>query len=587
MGFIPEQQIEELKSRIDIVDIISEYVDLKRAGSSFKGLCPFHNEKTPSFMVNRERNNFHCFGCHEGGDAISFIMKMENLEYIDAVKFIAEKLGISLEETEYSKEKISRNNKLYEINSKAARFYFKELLTNQLPQKYLMERQLSKNILNKYFLGYANHNNDLYKYLKKEGFEEQDMLDLGLIGEKNGSYYDKFRDRLIFPILNNKNKVIGFGGRTLNNNNIKYLNSPESDIFIKGKNVYGVNVIKRNKQDKIILVEGYMDVISLYNHGIDYALASLGTALTEDQAKIILRYSKEVYIAYDGDTAGIKATLRAIEIFKNLDVQLKILEFPNGMDPDEFIKLKGREAFEKMLNKASNVIDYKLKKLYESSQNQIDFIKGITEFLASIKGNVVRDLYIDKSAKFIGVTTDSLRNDVEIIIKKNSERDAFRNTNHFDNNKIGYKSYTSNVIKNVEKPVNNENTKKSLLQREILLYSLINEFSFNLLREFKDFLDNEDYSKIYKKIEKYYNDNLIIEDVLNMDSFINLGLNKEYDKLIKNEDVKLNSILEELKHRIEVFKLQTRLGEIKEELREKRGDKELLLEYTNLLQKLT
>ncbi|MFM1576218.1 DNA primase, partial [Helcococcus ovis] len=380
MGFIPEQQIEELKSRIDIVDIISEYVDLKRAGSSFKGLCPFHNEKTPSFMVNREKNNFHCFGCHEGGDAISFIMKMENLEYIDAIKFIAEKLGFSLEETEYSKEKVSRSNKLYEINSKAARFYFKELLTNQIPQNYLNERGLNKNILNKYFLGYANHNNDLYKYLKKEGFQEQDILDLGLIGEKNGNYYDKFRDRLIFPILNNKNKVIGFGGRTLNNNNIKYLNSPESDIFIKGKNVYGVNVIKRNKQEKIILVEGYMDVISLYNYGIDYALASLGTALTEEQAKLILRYSKEVYIAYDGDTAGIKATLRAIEIFKNLDVQLKILEFPNGMDPDEFIKLKGREAFDDMMKKASNVIDYKLKKLYESSENQINFIKEITQF---------------------------------------------------------------------------------------------------------------------------------------------------------------------------------------------------------------
>ncbi|MFM1564191.1 DNA primase [Helcococcus ovis] len=585
MGFIPEQQIEELKSRIDIVDIISEYVDLKRAGSSFKGLCPFHNEKTPSFMVNREKNNFHCFGCHEGGDAISFIMKMENLEYIDAIKFIAEKLGFSLEETEYSKEKVSRSNKLYEINSKAARFYFKELLTNQIPQNYLNERGLNKNILNKYFLGYANHNNDLYKYLKKEGFQEQDILDLGLIGEKNGNYYDKFRDRLIFPILNNKNKVIGFGGRTLNNNNIKYLNSPESDIFIKGKNVYGVNVIKRNKQEKIILVEGYMDVISLYNYGIDYALASLGTALTEEQAKLILRYSKEVYIAYDGDTAGIKATLRAIEIFKNLDVQLKILEFPNGMDPDEFIKLKGREAFDDMMKKASNVIDYKLKKLYESSENQINFIKEITQFLASIRGNVVRDLYIDKSAKFIGVTTESLRNDVDIIIKKNNQREEFRKSQNFNNNK---KRYINPTVKtHTVQKTENEN-KKNLLQREIIMYSMIDKYCYDELREFKNFLENDNFIKIYKKIEEHFEKNLIIEDILNMEIFNDLGLDIEYNNLIKNiEHAKLDSILLELKHRVEVFKLQTRLGEIKEELKEKRGDRELLLEYTNLLQKLT
>lgn len=579
MGFIPEQQINDLKDRIDIVDLISEYVNLKRAGSSFKGLCPFHNEKTPSFMVNREKNNFHCFGCHEGGDAISFIMKIENLGYIDAIKFIADKLGVVLEETEYSKDRVNRNNKYYEINSLAAKFYFKNLLTYDFPQEYLAKRGLDKKVLNKYFLGYARNDNSLYAFLKENGFEEKDMLDLGLIGESNGRYYDKFRDRLMFPILNNKNKVIGFGGRTLINHKIKYINSPESDIFIKGKNIYGVNVVNRNRRNKVILVEGYMDVIALYNKGIDYALATLGTALTEDQARMIKRYSNEIFIAYDGDTAGVKATLRAIDIFKNMDVHLGILEFPDDMDPDEYIKKYGKEAFDKLMDKATTPIDFKLNKLMESTNNKIEFINEIIMFLSTIQGNVIRDLYIDKSAKFIGVTTDSLRIDVNKEIEKNKSKEKYKT-----NIKRQSNGYISNKV--APKKVNYIDNHRIKLEKEIIIYSLLNKENFEKLSSESDFIEDTALKEIYSKITDMYLNQSFVESVTSLDVFKSLNLEKDYEAT-KNSESSLDGVLEELKERVEKFRLKSRIREIKEELKTKKNDKSLISEYTSLLQRLT
>lgn len=583
MGFIPEQQVNDLKDRIDIVDLISEYVNLKRAGSNFKGLCPFHNEKTPSFIVSREKNNFHCFGCHEGGDAISFIMKIENLDYVDALKFVAEKLGIILEETEFSKNVVSKNNKYYEINSLAAKYYFKNLLTSEFAQDYLEKRGLNKKILNKYFLGYAKNDNGLYNFLKDNGFAEEDMMNLGLIGNSNGRYYDKFRDRLIFPIINNKNKVIGFGGRTLIDHNIKYLNSPESDIFIKGKNIYGVNVLNRNKRDKILLVEGYMDVIGLYNQGIDYAVATLGTALTEDQANMVNRYSKEIYIAYDGDSAGIKATLRAIDIFKNLDVQLGVLEFPNGMDPDEYIKEFGKEKFENLISKATDPIDFKLNKLSEISLNKIDFIKSVIEFLSSIEGNVVRDLYTDKSAKFLGVTTESLRIDVnkEIIKKQNKV-----NINPSINTQKLKKGYVSSSDSKEKSGIYNDNSRRLFLEKEVVLYSLLDREKYEFLRSEESFIVNNNLKIMYAKIKDLYSKKIILETIINSDEFKSLNLEKDYN-LVKDKSIKTELVLEELKERIKNFKLKTRLKEVKEELKFEKNNKELLEEYSKILKKLT
>lgn len=578
MAFIKQDQIDELKERLDIVDIISEYVNLKRTGSSFKGLCPFHNEKTPSFSVSRERGYFHCFGCHERGDAISFIMKIENLNYVDALKFLAEKYGMTLEETYTSKENIEKRNRLYEINSMAAKFYMRNLLTHDFPQEYMQKRGLSKRILNKFFLGYAKNDNGLYEYLKSKNVTVEDMLELGLVSKFSNRIVDKFQDRLIFPILNNKNKVIGFGGRTLTDNKIKYLNSPESDIFKKRNNIYGVNIVNKSRnRNKILLVEGYMDVIGLYNKGIDYAVATLGTALTEEQAKMVKRYGNEVYIAYDGDTAGIKATLRAIDIFKNMDVQLAILEFPDNMDPDEYINKYGLKEFENLLKNATNPIDFKLQKLLDLTPNKSEFINEVITFLSEFKGNTVRDIYIDKAAKFLGVTTDSLRKDVDEKIKQNSKSTYKNNFQNFNN---GYKL---NTQENIDESKKNSDTYD--IEKLILVYSLTNENNYNRLKEYFNFVKDQDLSNICKSIDSVYQGKIAAESVLESNLFRkhNLFSNYSMAKLNADNEEVIDEIIERIKDKI----LRKELESIKDELVNKGSNKELINRYQELLKKLT
>lgn len=578
MGFIKQDQIDELKDRLDIVDIISEYVNLKRAGSSFKGLCPFHNEKTPSFSVSRERGYFHCFGCHERGDSISFIMKIENLNYVDALKFLADKYGMTLEESYSSQESIDRRKRLYEINSMAAKFYMKNLLTDDFPQEYMQKRGLSKRILNRFFLGYAKNDNGLYEYLKSKGVEDSEMLELGLVSQFNNRIVDKFQDRLIFPILNNKNKVIGFGGRTLTNNKIKYLNSPESEIFKKRNNVYGVNVLNKTRnQNKIILVEGYMDVIGLYNKGIDYSAATLGTALTEEQARIIKRYGNEIYIAYDGDTAGIKATLRAIDIFKNMDVQLEILEFPDGMDPDEYISKYGLEEFEKLLKNSTNPIDFKLQKLLDLSPNKSDFIKEVITFLSEFKGNTVRDIYIDKAAKFLGVTTDSLRKDVEEKINQNKKSKFGNNFQTYNN---GYKLNTRETIYDNEK-----NSDTYDIEKMIVVYSLTNKDNYNSLKDYFIFIKDKELLNISKSIDSVYKGEIAAESVLESDLFRKHNLFSYFSIAKLNADNE--EVINELIDRIEKIKLSEELKLIKENLTKDVSNEDLINKYQELLKKLT
>lgn len=578
MGFIKQDQIDELKDRLDIVDIISEYVNLKRAGSSFKGLCPFHNEKTPSFSVSRERGYFHCFGCHERGDAISFIMKIENLNYVDALKFLADKYGMTLEESYSSQESIDRRKRLYEINSMAAKFYMKNLLTDDFPQEYMQKRGLSKRILNRFFLGYAKNDNGLYEYLKSKGVEDSEMLELGLVSQFNNRIVDKFQDRLIFPILNNKNKVIGFGGRTLTNNKIKYLNSPESEIFKKRNNIYGVNVLNKTRnRNKIILVEGYMDVIGLYNKGIDYSAATLGTALTEEQARIIKRYGNEIYIAYDGDTAGIKATLRAIDIFKNMDIQLEILEFPDGMDPDEYISKYGLEEFEKLLKNSTNPIDFKLQKLLDLSPNKSDFIKEVITFLSEFKGNTVRDIYIDKAAKFLGVTTDSLRKDVEEKINQNKKSKFGNNFQTYNN---GYKLNTRETIYDNEK-----NSDTYDIEKMIVVYSLTNKDNYNSLKDYFIFIKDKELLNISKSIDSVYKGEIAAESVLESDLFRKHNLFSYFSVAKLNADNE--EVINELIDRIEKIKLSEELKLIKENLTKDVSNEDLINKYQELLKKLT
>ena len=417
MAYIPEEQIEEIKSQLDIVSIISEYVDLKQSGNNFLGLCPFHNEKTPSFTVSRQKGIFHCFGCHEGGDTITFIMKKENLSYPEAIRFLADKLGIFLETGKVDKELYEHRKVLYAINNEAKLYFFHNLLTNSIPKKYIQDRGLNRDFINKYMIGYATDNfQDLMQYLLKKGYKIEDMIELGLVkkSKKNNSYYDAFRSRLIFPIINSRKNIIGFGGRTLVNDRAKYINSPESIVYHKSQNLYGVmNFNNISKLDKVILVEGYMDVISLSNYGIGFAVASLGTALTNEQAKLISRYTKNVYICYDGDTAGIKAAERAMDIFKEIDIYPNIVRIPDGLDPDDYIKKYGKNSFDNLLENSLNPILYRYNILIskydlKDIDQKVIFLQKLTTLLFEIDNKLVQSEYINRFSEDLSLDKQSL-----------------------------------------------------------------------------------------------------------------------------------------------------------------------------------
>lgn len=445
MVFISDEKKNEILENSDIVAIIGDYVDLKKSGNSYKGLCPFHNEKTPSFTVDDRKQLFHCFGCGEGGDVVSFIMHKEGLSYIDSMEYLAKKAGIKLDDTKSSKEnKII--NRYYDINKDIMMYFYKNLLTDKACQIYLKNRGFRSNIVNTFMLGFAKNSwDDLLSYVKNKDYLLDDIENLGLIKKsQNGKYYDKYRNRLIFPIINHYGKVIGFGGRSIDSTMPKYLNSPESQVFKKRYNLYGLNIFKKQSNKDIILVEGYMDVIGLNNQGIDQAVASLGTSLTSDQAKLLKRYAKNVYICYDEDNAGIKATDRAIEILLDEGIKPNIISLEKGLDPDDFVKKYGRDAFIKKMDEASDVYNYKYNKildLYAESKDNEKFEKLnlFIEFLSSIKSDLTREIFINNVSKLFDIDKSTLK---ESVLKyndnykktyKNQNKDSFYNKNDFKN----------------------------------------------------------------------------------------------------------------------------------------------------------
>ena len=429
MSLISDGKINQILQSSNIVDIIGEYVDLKRAGSSFKGLCPFHNEKTPSFTVDEKKQLFHCFGCGAGGDVVSFIMQKEGLSYPESLKFLADKAGISIDYTEDPGVN-KKNKELFDINKDIMMFFYKNLLTDRKAQAYLKNRGLSSKIVNTFMLGYARDSwDDLYSYIRSKNYKEEDLEEIGLIKKSaKGKYYDKYRDRIIFPIINHFGKVIGFGGRAVSGQMPKYLNSPESSIFKKRYNLYGLNIYKRQKRKELILVEGYMDVIALNNHGLDIAVASLGTALTIDQAKLMKRYSDDIYICYDQDNAGVKATEKAIEIFHEIGVNPSVIVLDDGNDPDDFIKAKGKDAFEEKINNAQDSYNYKYNKIldeYSSAKpsERLDKLNLFVAFLSSIKQELTQEIFINNVSKLFDIDKTTLKQAVSRYNKDTDLRD--------------------------------------------------------------------------------------------------------------------------------------------------------------------
>ena len=419
MPWYSEEQIEEVRSRSDIVSVIGRYVRLKRAGSGYTGLCPFHNEKTPSFHVNPARQMYKCFGCGVGGNVLTFVMEYENLTFPEAMEMLAQEAGIELPKQELTAQQKQQESlrQLLEINKKAARYYFALLKSprGKPGYDYLTGRGLSDETILHFGLGYAGQGGgELYQYMKKEGYSDSVLKETGLFKMDERGAYDKFWNRVMFPIMDANNRVIGFGGRVMGDAKPKYLNSPETKIFDKSRNLFGLNYAKRGKRSNMILCEGYMDVIALHQAGFTNAVASLGTAFTEQQANLIRRYTDEVLLTYDSDGAGIKAAMRAIPMLRRAGITGKVIHMEPYKDPDEFIKNLGAEEFEKRMEEAQNSFFFEIeviKKNYSMSdpEQKTKFIHETARKLLVFEDKIQRDNYLEAVAARYNIKTEDLR----------------------------------------------------------------------------------------------------------------------------------------------------------------------------------
>lgn len=442
MAYYSEDLIEEVISQNDIVEVISEYVQLKKSGRNYMGLCPFHREKTPSFCVSMDKQIYKCFGCSEGGNVISFIMKLENLDFWDSVELLAQRAHIDL--SRFEVRSFSNNTKLqkkedlketlFKLNKEVGIYYHNNLIEilnstgyNEV-KEYVKKRKFDLNTIKRFGIGYANGKVPLYNYLLEKGFSKSEMIASGIIMENSkGKIYDRFFSRLMFPIFDIRDRIIAFGGRVLDNSLPKYVNSPENEIYFKGKNLYAMNLAKKEKLDNIIIVEGYMDAIALQKSGFKNAVASLGTALTENQARLIKKYTDNVIIGYDQDGAGQDATMRGLDILaaRKLNVKVLILDKSDVKDPDEYINKYGPERLKNCLDNSISLVEFKVKKLEKSIDiNNIDskikFLTGVADIMAKIENDIERDLYIDKIARKYDIGTGPIIKEVEKRLKKAS-----------------------------------------------------------------------------------------------------------------------------------------------------------------------
>ena len=415
-----DELLDEIRSSNDIVDIISQYVVLKRSGRNFFGLCPFHKEKSPSFSVSPDKQIFHCFGCGKGGNVFHFISQIENVNFVESVGILAERAGITLPTSNNDEEdqKQKLKSRIYEINSIAAQFYHENLYkpTSKQAQEYVKKRKLDNKTLKEYSIGYAGNYDELYKELVKKGYTEQEMLASSMIlKNNNGQFLDRFRKRFMIPIKDVRERVIAFGGRVLDDSKPKYINSPENIVYSKGRNLFGLNVAKKNKMEKIIVVEGYMDAISLYQRGITNVVASLGTALTEHQGRLLGKYAKQIIIGYDADGAGQAATMRGLEILQNLGYDVRVLQLddPNVKDPDEYVIKNGTGRLNRCVDNSISLVEFKVKMLkntlnINTASDKIKFLNEVAKIISKVDNNIEKEIYIERISKEYDVSKEAI-----------------------------------------------------------------------------------------------------------------------------------------------------------------------------------
>jgi len=429
---IPDSFLDELRYRLDAEQIIAPYTHLKRSGRNLVGLCPFHSEKSPSFFVYPENNSFYCFGCGAGGDLISFIRRAENLDYVEAVKYLADRAGLPMPEDTGDDETGRRRRTILEINRESARFFHAALLSPQGKPglDYLTKRGLSPNIIRRFGLGYAPDGWDgLKKHLLSKGFAERDMIDAAVLRRReSGGSYDYFRGRVMFPIIDLRGGVVGFGGRTLGDAKPKYLNTGDTLVFKKSRGLFAMNFAKATKETNLILCEGYMDAISIYQGGFDNAVASCGTALTPEQARLMAQYTSEVVVAYDSDGPGQEATRRAVRIFGGVGIKVRVLTVTGAKDPDEFLKKYGPERFRELLTGSANSTEYAIRRLRERYDTETDdgkvgFMREFCALMAQIPDRIETDVYVTRVARELNVSRDATAERIASLRSRNRRRE--------------------------------------------------------------------------------------------------------------------------------------------------------------------
>lgn len=506
MARYSEEIINEVRQANDIVDVISQYMHLKRSGRNFFGLCPFHNEKSPSFSVSPDKQIFHCFGCNVGGNVITFVSKIEGLNFVETIQMLAERANIQLPilENNLDSQKEELKDKVYKVNEFAAEYYHQNLYKPQakLAQEYVKRRQLTNETLKSYKIGFSGQFDELYKELKKQGFGEQEILESGLVNKNDrGQYIDRYRNRLMIPICDVRGRAIAFGGRVLDDSKPKYINTNENIVYSKGRHLFGLNVAKKADIKRLLVVEGYMDVISLHQRGITNVVASLGTALTEQQGWLLRKNTEQIILSFDSDEAGLNAKVRALKVLENMGCDIRILELEGAKDPDEYIIKFGNIRFKNVVEKALSVVEFNVKLLQkdldlENVNDKIKFLNEISKLIAKIDNNIEREIYIEKISKAYNISKEAIYSEV---------------------NKLTYKNVKSEKILEKPKAVVTHNKKEvkevpeAIKRRENTIISIIltGDLSiFEIIKQnigYKDFqyeINSKIVKKLYEEFEK-------------------------------------------------------------------------------------
>lgn len=566
-----DEILNEVRENSDIVEVISQYVHLKRSGRNYFGLCPFHNEKSPSFSVSPDKQIFHCFGCGVGGNVFTFISKIEGIGFKEAIENLADRAGIVLPKSENNEDskREELKSKVYKVNNFTADYYHKRLYEpkSKAGQEYVKQRKLTSETLESYNLGFSGNYDELYKVLRKEGFNDEEILESGLVKKnEQGQYVDFYRDRFMIPILDVRNRVIAFGGRVLGDaKRFKYLNSPENIVYSKGKHLFGLNVAKRYEHKKLLIVEGYMDAISLHQRGITNVVAALGTALTTNQGWLLRKNAEQVILGFDADGAGQNAIMRAMEVMQNMGCDMRVLQMTGAKDPDEFIIKYGSARFQKLMNEAISLLEFRVKVLEQSldlevASDKVKFLNEIAKLIAKIDNTIEQEIYIEKLSKGYNISKEAIFGQVNKLQYSNKAK-----VNNLEKAKPV-------VIHKREEKVNN-NVPDEVIKRENTIISILinNPENFQIIKnnmkveDFKYELNNKIVKALYQELEKE-------------DSNINLVLDKMEDEEIKNH---LTAIMaEDYGITDNVKAIEDILKKYEREKLEKRRD-ELILQSSN------